>query len=216
MMWIKGSGVNGYWLGSYEKLKQLALLKYLRAGTNFLDIGSNVGFYSILAARIVGLDGSVCSIEPVPRNVGYLRRHIALNRLSNVIILEIAICDVTGEALFNDSAEPCMCCLQNEGNRIVCTDTIDNLVTSGRIRIPDVIKIDVEGAEARVLRGMALVIEQIRPTIFIATHGVNEHQEVLKMLRLFSYDVHGLAGEDPTSTNELVALPEILDNQGDV
>jgi FkbM family methyltransferase len=65
-----------------------------------VDVGANVGYYTLFASRIVGRGGRVLAIEPAPRNVAYLRRHVQINRCANVTILPIACADVAGVEAF--------------------------------------------------------------------------------------------------------------------
>jgi len=71
--WIKGSGVNGYWLGTYELAQQKIFQKYMKEGNVVFDIGAHVGFYTLLATQLVGKKGKVFSFEPNPRNIIFLR-----------------------------------------------------------------------------------------------------------------------------------------------
>jgi len=73
MKWIVGSGVHGMWLGSYEADKQQILADIPLEGTTVLDIGANVGFFSILLSRLVGPKGKVIAFEPLPRNTEMLK-----------------------------------------------------------------------------------------------------------------------------------------------
>jgi FkbM family methyltransferase len=207
MKWIKGSGINGYWLGSHEIPLQRALQEFLRPGSSFLDVGSNVGFFSLIAAKLVGAEGAVYAIEPLPRNAAYLKRHIELNHLDNVRVFELAACDEVGSERFNGEIEPSMCRLQDEGEIVVRTETIDNLVRSGLMRPAQFVKIDVEGAEARVLRGMSRSIGEIQPMILVATHGQSEHQQVLEILASWNYKVRGIGGESSGLADTLIAEP---------
>src|SRR5690348_14247261 len=88
--WIVGAGVHSCWIGVYERRKQAELARVLRPGTCFLDVGAHAGLYTLLAARLVGPTGSVVAIEPLPSNVRILRRHLELNRLHNVTVIEAA------------------------------------------------------------------------------------------------------------------------------
>lgn len=77
--WIKGSGVNGYWLGSYESDEQKVFIENLKKGDIVFDIGANVGFYSLLAAEVIGFKGKVFSFEPLPENFKHIKKHIEIN-----------------------------------------------------------------------------------------------------------------------------------------
>jgi chemotaxis response regulator CheB len=80
----------------------------------------------------------------------------------------------------------------------------DTLLARGEVDAPDVIKIDVEGAEADVLRGTRRAMER-HPVIFLATHGEAVHRECVELLMASGYKVHALDGGSPERTDEVVA-----------
>ena len=98
--WIVGAGIHRCWLGTYERQKQRAIRSQLERGMVACDIGANAGFYSLLMARAVGKDGAVHAFEPQPDNLNYLRRHLELNSVRNVITSGEAVADFLGEARF--------------------------------------------------------------------------------------------------------------------
>src|SRR5687768_7123297 len=81
--WVVGSMPHGAWLGTIELHMLRDLAGRLRAGMTVYDLGANVGLYTLAAARAVGAEGRVYAFEPLPRNVSYLKRHLALNKLTN-------------------------------------------------------------------------------------------------------------------------------------
>ncbi len=81
-----GGGASVYF-NKLEPEQTDAMLQEMREGQVFFDIGANVGYYSILASKIVGKTGTVVACEPVVRNLTYLQRHVELNKADNVRIL---------------------------------------------------------------------------------------------------------------------------------
>src|SRR5262245_37802439 len=81
--WRVGAGDHGCWLGSYEFEKQRAIWRARVSGATALDIGANVGFYTLLLSRAVGPTGSVIAVEPDRRNVAHLRLHLRINEVRN-------------------------------------------------------------------------------------------------------------------------------------
>ena len=79
-----------------ERAKLKQFVRRLRRGKAVWDVGANVGLYTLPSARAVGPTGRVYAFEPMPRNLGLLRRHLAMNRLSNVEIYDVAVGD-TGD-----------------------------------------------------------------------------------------------------------------------
>lgn len=129
------------------------------------DIGANVGFYTLLSSLLVGPNGNVIAFEPVPRNLIYLRKPVEMNSCFNVMILPYAVSDNAGKAFFDCANNPSMGHLCTKGDITVRTVLIDKLIESEKLFPPDVMKIDVEGAELSVLRGSHHVIKGKMPHI---------------------------------------------------
>jgi len=99
--WIAGSGTHGSWLGSYEFDKQQAFASTVLAGDVVYDVGAHVGFYTLLAAELVGPTGQVIAFEPLPRNLKFIKQHVALNNYTNVTVFGSAVSDHSGTAAFD-------------------------------------------------------------------------------------------------------------------
>lgn len=93
MKWIVGSSTHGCWLGTYESDKQVVLSRFLKPGMTVFDVGANAGFYTLAFSRLVGDRGQVWAFEPYAINVGNLIRHIELNDLNNVNLVQAAVAD---------------------------------------------------------------------------------------------------------------------------
>jgi FkbM family methyltransferase len=161
-----------YVRGVNELPVQVVVADALRSGDVFLDIGANVGFFSLLAARIVGPTGAVYAFEPVPANAARIGANARRNRFRNVHVLELAAADEDGQTNLLLAIHPGGAVLASAGappdaagSVVVRTATLDGLVTSGRVRAPAVVKIDVEGAELAVLRGMAATLRRHGPLV---------------------------------------------------
>lgn len=185
--WVVGSSTHGCWLGSYEMETQHHLAKLLRPGQVFYDVGANVGFYTLLGARRVGPAGRVVAFEPVPSNVAALRRHVALNDITNVTVVQAAVGAEPGLARFAMGASNSMGRLAGDGEVVVDVVAIDALVASGAVPPPQVIKIDVEGFAGDVLAGAARVLEAERPVLFLALHDEEEQAACEKTLAPLGY-----------------------------
>ena len=165
------------------------------------------GFYTLLAAKLVGPQGKVIAFEPVPSNLDHLRKHVQLNRLTNVEIIDAAISDTVGAASFSYGKSASMGHLtETSADITVSTYPLDYLVDEMRIPPPDVMKIDVEGAELRVLQGAARTLEQYRPTILLATHSESITQECKGFLHRAHYFVSPLLDDEgKESASEFLA-----------
>lgn len=208
--WIVGSGEHGYWLGSYEMNKRLAFEKMIQPGYVVYDIGANVGYFTLLAAVLTGEKGQVYAFEPLPRNVEFLKKHISLNNLSNVEVIQAAVSDRSGEALFEFGASTAMGHLSETGDLRIKLVSLDRMIANGDLITPDVIKIDVEGAEYDVLRGAKNLIETSHPILFLDTHQRDAHQNTLQFLRDHKYQIKVIDGKSLQESKELMAFPETL------
>ena len=196
MKWIVGSGVHGMWLGSYETDKQNYLASLDTKGTTVLDIGANVGFFSVLFSRLVGKHGHVHAFEPLPQNVGFLNQHIDLNQLDNISVHQNAVGKLVGIAKFDRSDSHFKSGLSESGDldvQVVTLDSLDNLDEPVSL-----LKIDVEGAEDDVLQGGKYFFQVHHPLILLATHSeekMNNCKEILDSydysLTLMSRDLYG-------------------------
>ena len=207
--WTVGSATHGCWLGSYEYQKQRALQHELKIGDVVYDIGANVGFYSLLASVIVGETGHVYSFEPFPENLRELRRHLEMNHIKNCTVIDAAVSSTNGEANFDPSDDRCIGRLAAAGRLRVRTVTLDELALRKLIRPPNLMKIDIEGAELECLRGAAEVIHVSRPIIFLATHGPEIHSACAELLAKWNYRLTSLDGKPGESADELIARPTI-------
>jgi FkbM family methyltransferase len=206
--WVAGSSTHGCWVGSFEYEKQQAFRRVVKPGHVVYDLGANVGFYSLLASVLVGDRGTVISFEPLPANLTLLRRHLQMNRIRNCTVLEAAASDTDGRARFDPSPQPDTAHLSEYGQVSVRTVRLDTLVDSREILPPNVMKIDIEGAELQALRGAAQTIEAHHPAILLATHDPTVHQACLQFLLDHRYRLESLTVDPVDSTAELLACRE--------
>lgn len=160
--WVANVSDHSYLLGNYERDKQHRFASSLRRGDLVFDLGAHLGFYSLLAcaygARLV-------AVEPDPTNAGYIRQHLSLNGFEGTV-LEAAISrDDTG-GHFN-RAGGSMGALSDTGVDVQ-TRSLDSL--SKTYGYPDVLKIDIEGAELEAVPAGLDTLRHAR-TIFLAVHS---------------------------------------------
>lgn len=187
--WIAGASTHGCWLGTYERETQAAFTRYVKRGDVVYDIGANAGFFMLLASRLADAHGAVYAFEPMPRNLEYLRKHIALNAAANVTVIDAAVAAKSGHARFAVEASPSMGHLDASGDLEVRLVSIDELVTSEIIRPPQFLKIDVEGAELDVLTGAAATLRQWYPVILLSNHGSERHEQCCAYLATLGYRI---------------------------
>jgi FkbM family methyltransferase len=203
--WIAGSGNHSYWLGIYEPHIQQRIVNDLPPGGVFFDIGSQAGYYALLAAVCVTPGGRVYAFEPLPENAAYLRQHLQLNHIANAKVFEVAVSDRAGTATFDLGANRFMGNLSAEGALQVRTVSLDGLLAQGVIILPTCIKIDVEGAELQVLEGGRALLVQAHPTIYLSTHRADIHQKCCALLSELGYQLESLDDRDVAGTDQILA-----------
>jgi FkbM family methyltransferase len=204
--WIVGSSIHGCWLGTYEYKQQITFSKIITPQSVVFDIGGNVGFYTLLASVLVGKNGRVFVFEPLPRNLIYLKKHLEINNVKNVIVIESAVSNNNGMATFDEGPRGEMAHIAETGRLYVKTVTLDNLVESGELPLPDFIKIDIEGAEYDALMGMRILLSRARPVIFLSTHGRGPHQDCCNFLKDMGYRLKPIDDTHLSNAREIMAL----------
>ncbi|HTC23004.1 MAG TPA: FkbM family methyltransferase [Gemmatimonadales bacterium] len=208
MRWIAGSAPSGAWVGTLERAKLKQFIRRLRRGMTVWDVGANVGLYTLPSARAVGPTGRVYAFEPMPRNLGLLRRHLAMNRLSNVEIYEVAVGDTGGTLRMAEGDSPSEFHADPAGRWLVPAVTLDEWLAASGSPSPDLVKIDVEGSDDAVLRGGARTFAAYRPPIYLALHGEHQRRECATLLASLGYRVTFLEhGMGPEESSEWLAEP---------
>ena len=158
-----------YRLGTNELPVQEAIVSTLRSGDVFYDVGSNVGFFSLIAARVVGERGAVHAFEPVSEIADQIRQNARRNHLANISVHVAAVSDVDGHLQLRRDPHPGGATTApagslGDGADMVTALTLDTFAASSD-RPPDVVKIDVEGLETEVITGMQHLLEAARPIV---------------------------------------------------
>lgn len=200
--------------GEYERPVQEAIAVNAHPGDVFYDVGANLGFFSVLVGRLVGTSGTVYAFEPVPANASMVERNARENGLSNIKVLRIALCreDGRGElllahhdggAVLKSTGTPPP---DLTGSVMVETASLDTLVDRQHLKPPNIIKIDVEGAEMDVLLGMESILRRWHPKIILelddetATGCENKVSSCRSFLHDLGYQTEVLANAYPNSS----------------
>ena len=203
--WIAASGPHACVEGTHETENQALLLEHVRPGHVVFDVGANVGFFTLLASQLVGPTGAVVAFEPFPAALKYLRRHLELNRVENTTVVDAAVSDAPGRVHFRAHGP------SDGGELSAEVVRLDQLCATGKVPLPDLIKIDVEGEELKVLRGAARILRERRPTILLATHGAATHRACCRFLVQRGYRLEELPYEmtaiEFDFLGELAAIP---------
>jgi len=161
-----------FWYGAKDRWDIFHVKRLLRPGDVILDVGANIGYYSLTLANTLKGNCTVYSIEPVPATFARLKNHIRLNNYECCIDpCQIALSDRTYETSMlvrvggNSGSATLSCHGKNEVK--VNVDTLDNFCEQKNVRTIQFIKIDVEGFEPSVLRGGLKTIEEMAPIILL-------------------------------------------------
>lgn len=201
--------------GTLEPPVQEALRRLLAPGAVFYDVGANVGFFTILGARLVGPQGRVVAFEPVPACARAVARNIELNGFAHAEIRAEAVGARTGADRLLVVGEASWSHLASTGRHAdvreeieVTVVAIDELVAAGAIPPPDVVKIDTEGAELQAIAGMRDTLARYRPALICELHDTNA--EFCDAMEALGYEVTNLDGPELVRTAGAVhalALP---------
>lgn len=206
----------GYLLGTTEPAVQETIVRLLEPGMTFYDVGANVGFLTVLAARSVGPTGHVYAFEPLPRNVAVLRRNLALNAFDNVTVSESAVSDGVRRGHISDR-DPVMASLVVDaapGTIPVGVVAVDELVMTGRVKPPDVVKVDVEGHEPAVIAGMSDTLRRYRPSVIYELHADDGGDPVANLLTSLGYALTTL-NDPPGAMRHVLATPHDAPSRSD-
>lgn len=193
------------WYSGHSEIErpiQEAIALYAKPGDLVLDIGANWGLHTLLASRIVGATGRVLAFEPNPTVNTILRKHVTMNALQNVQIYQEAVADAVGWMGFTvpdgEYMTGRLAPETSEGGVRVPVTTIDTVIDGlGQPRVA-LIKIDVEGAEARVVAGAARTIQRDRPAIIVELHAWGPADlETTDQLRGFGYALYHAWNRQP-------------------
>ena len=184
--------------------KEAVLVQYLKPGSVFFDVGGHIGYFSLIAATLVRPKGFVAAFEPSPLNAVQFRQNLEANPdLASLIQLtETAVADQVGVASFDRGGNSYIGHLVADSSPTgvnVNTTTLDAFAASRGLS-PDFVKIDAEGAESRIFRGMTQILGRARPVILVEIHDRSSYEDFLAVLEQHSYVSRRLDGPQPFSS----------------
>ena len=155
-----GNVSRDLYLGQFERDVVEFLSEYLKPGMVVVDVGANIGIYSMLSAKCVGPRGTVHAFEPTPESFAQLRTNVELNKFSCLRLNQLALADEAGTSTLYLYEQNAMNSLSQQdwvgkalGQVVVNTNTLDEYLLAENVRQVDLLKIDAEGAEMAVLKG---------------------------------------------------------------
>lgn len=170
-------------------------------GKTVYDVGGHIGLISMFFARTVGETGNVVTFEPNHQSYNAILDHINLNGFTNVRVIQMGLGSQRETLKFvapdsdpgrgTASLDGQKRYLERKDARVfsIEVDTMDNQLAVNNLPKPDFVKIDVEGLEINVLRGMTQTISSYRPRMLIELHGISE-REVVEFLLSYHYRVY--------------------------
>jgi FkbM family methyltransferase len=192
-----------YVFGTYEPGVVQRLEELIQPGWTAIDVGANIGYFTLLMANRVGPQGKVIAFEPLAENFKILKENIKMNGHANVVAENLALMSRT-ERIELRSATPgaitWVASVRIDQNAAVESQsveavTLDEYVQTKGIAKVDFLKIDVEGAEASVLEGATNVLNRDKPILLIEMHELDrfkdKHPAILK-LREHDYHLRSL------------------------
>lgn len=203
--WIKGSHNISILLGTYEKRQSHEFAARSLHSNVFWDLGAHVGYYSLLFKKL-NFKGKVFAFEPMKFNADLFRRHMSLNHVEHITLFENAVSLQKGILRFNTGATSVAGRLDDAGLLEIVTIKLSEWVKESRIEMPDLIKMDIEGAEFDVLTDLKSILCARKPAIFLSTHGEAIHRECVKLLKSIGYQLTPLDVKDLNDSRELLAV----------
>jgi FkbM family methyltransferase len=198
-------GEKAYWLGMFELDLQLAIQALAEDSPRLsciYDVGAHIGFFSMVLARCFQ-QAQVFAFEPNPRNYERLALNVGRNELAaRITLVDRALSDESQRTQFHIGESTWSGSLIRDhrdnynADFSIVTATLDELVFRDHYPPPELIKIDVEGAEVQVLRGGTKVLQCYKPTLIIEVHYVETGEQVVSLLRQIGYDIRSLDDDE--------------------
>ena len=210
-----------YFFGIWEPEISDYIAKNLAAGDCFIDVGANVGYFSLLFARLVGPTGRVFALEPDPRNFDLLRRNIERNGYSNVTAVPVALSRESGRQKFSRSphnfADHCLGDGLGQREKIeVEVVRLDDLFPGPAKRV-NLLKLDIQGAEFAAIDGAREVL-RANPDIVLLTEfwpdGMrrfgDDPEKYLETLRALGFSLRLVGGRSRPELRPIDHLEDLF------
>lgn len=189
------------------------LIKFgvLKEGDVVLDIGANIGYYALIESRLVGNSGKVYAIEPVSRNYQTLKRNVKLNARKNVDIFRLAVGDKDGKSRIYVSDKSNLSAMERiSGGDLVGVEEVVVVTVDSFLKdkpIPNLIRMDVEGYEYYILKGMTKTLKENKK-IMMELHPPllpkEKLEEMIQMLKENNYQIQFFVIEHNVNEHKIV------------
>ena len=205
----------------YEPELTALIQRETKPGGVAVDIGANIGYYTLILAKCVGPGGRVFAFEPDPVNFAVLRKNIETNGYKNVVALNKALSDQTASArlfLAPDNLADHRIVDPGDGRQSIPIETLvlDEFLADASVEI-DIIKMDIQGAEYRALCGMRSVLTRSKKvTLFsefwpygLFKAGEAHPEAFIRLLRELGFTIYDVCSpESPIAQDRIDALLE--------
>ncbi|HET7207559.1 MAG TPA: FkbM family methyltransferase [Terriglobales bacterium] len=214
-MYIDWSRYRSFVYGTWEPNVSQVVADVVKKGMTVIDVGAHIGYYSLYFAKCVGPTGRVFCFEPVPENLALLRKNIQLNQISWIEALPNAVYSCIKDISFavpsesENSGEGSLTLDRGGRQILVHAISLDSFCSSSDIR-PDLIKLDVEGAELEALLGAKDIIDRCRPKLLIELHHFDGNvagHPVPGLLTSSGYQIQWI--EQWEWTSHILAIPQV-------
>ena len=221
-----------YFFGTWEPEISDYIASILVAGDCFIDVGANVGYFSLLAASIVGSDGVVCSIEASPSIFTALQRNVHRSGYSHIKLFNKAVSDGPGQISIYLGPEanrgstttiPTVAARKGQDREaVVPADTLSAIVGEVELLHARLIKVDIEGAEHLLLSGIAHLLPRFSPAtewlIEISPKAIEEQGrsavDLLEMFRSSGYELYRIRNDYSDDSYFTFTRTPYLENLG--
>lgn len=159
---------RGFEYKTIQKMKELVKSDFI-----ILDIGANIGMYSIFLSKLVGENGKVYAFEPDSQTASVLAENLSLNNCKNVEVFQIALSDINGRVSLEKSSEvggDAFNFIKKEDNKSsnsIESNRLDDFIVKNNIGKIDFVKIDIEGAELLCLKGAESMLSSANKPIIV-------------------------------------------------
>jgi len=200
-----------YWMGlrdsgDFEVFREVCMEDHynysqIKKDMVVVDVGAHIGTFTLLASKKAGEKGKVIAIEPEPQNFNQLIKNLKINEIKNVITIKTALNDFNGQADFFITDDSMSHSFFPQASNIrektqIEVKTLDALLQELRINKVDLLKIDAENAELKILKGAkeTLIINPQMKMVIAAYHSLNDPLEIIRYLKELNFSPKILPG----------------------
>lgn len=176
-------------LSTYEPYMQSAFRSFIQRGDVVYDVGAHAGFLTLFAALLVGPTGQVIAFEPNPISRLSLQEQVRLNPDLRITVLPYALGDSSTMLMMNTSSGSSQAHIAEVGDIQAESKTLDELALQGVVPPPNLIKVDVEGYEGKVIVGSFGTLANHKPIILCDYNDATTYPQVTRLLEPLGYKV---------------------------